>query len=54
MIATAAESNLSCFLEGPVVDAQTELIPRYLRLVCVKPHFCSRPPEIPPVTVRIL
>ncbi|KAG8899187.1 hypothetical protein FRC00_001797 [Tulasnella sp. 408] len=32
MIATAAESNLSCFLDGPVVDAATELIPKYTRL----------------------
>ncbi|KAG8975165.1 hypothetical protein FRC05_006333 [Tulasnella sp. 425] len=32
MIATAAESNLSCFQDGPVVDAATELIPKYARL----------------------
>ncbi|KAG8961334.1 hypothetical protein FRC03_005508 [Tulasnella sp. 419] len=32
MIATAAESNLSCFREGPLADANTELIPKYVRL----------------------
>ncbi|KAG8878779.1 hypothetical protein FRB98_005992 [Tulasnella sp. 332] len=32
MIATAAESNLSCFREGPMADAASELIPSYARL----------------------
>lgn len=33
MIATAAESNLSCFRAGPLVDAASELVPSYARLV---------------------
>jgi len=32
MIATAAESNLSCFRAGPLADAAAELIPAYARL----------------------
>ncbi|KAG9027748.1 hypothetical protein FRB95_007407 [Tulasnella sp. JGI-2019a] len=32
MIATAAESNLSCFRGGPLADAASELIPSYARL----------------------
>jgi tRNA-dihydrouridine synthase 2 len=34
MVATAAESNLSCFASAPVVDAETVLAPEYARLVC--------------------
>lgn len=34
MIATAAEKNLSCFTPGrPLVDAETELVPKYAALV---------------------
>lgn len=33
MIATAAESNLSCFRPGPMADAASELVPSYARLV---------------------
>ena len=34
MIATAAERNLSCFANSPLVDAGTVLVPMYLSLVC--------------------
>lgn len=33
MIATAAESNPSCFSKTPLVDVETTLIPSYIRLV---------------------
>jgi len=33
MLARAAESNPSCFAEGPVRDAEMVMIPEYLRLV---------------------
>jgi len=32
MIATAAERNLSCFAGGPLVDAETVLVPTYFSL----------------------
>ena len=33
MIATAAESNPTCFSSTPLMDVETTLIPSYLRLV---------------------
>lgn len=33
MIATAAESNPSCFRAGPLADATSEVIPLYSKLV---------------------
>ncbi len=41
MIATAAERNLSCFADGPLVDAETVLVPTYFSLVR---HGAYRPP----------
>ena len=45
MIATAAESNASCFrseANGGLADAETQLIPDFLRLVHLLLHFQSR------------
>lgn len=36
MIATAAESNPSCFLSEPLEDLEETLIPDYFRMVCVE------------------
>lgn len=35
MIATAAESNPSCFSPTPLVDLEKTLIPHYVRLVSI-------------------
>ena len=45
MIATAAESNPSCFrseASGGLADADTNIIPDFLRLVHLLPHFQSQ------------
>jgi tRNA-dihydrouridine synthase 2 len=51
MIATAAESNPSCFSSTPLVDVESTLIPSYLRLVSqrsdVHVHPLTRAVEIP-------
>lgn len=51
MIATAAESNPTCFSSTPLMDVETTLIPSYLRLVshhptCMTTHL-TRAVEIP-------
>ena len=43
MIATAAESNPSCFSPGPLVDADQILIPDYLRLVSLSVAIIGHP-----------
>ena len=40
MIAMGAEWNLSCFMDGPLVDAETILVPMYFSLVC---HWMYHP-----------
>jgi len=45
MIATAAECNPSCFrseANSGLADAETQIIPDFLRLVHLLPHFQSR------------
>ena len=34
MIATAAESNPTCFDPNPLLELESTLLPQYVRLVC--------------------
>jgi tRNA-dihydrouridine synthase 2 len=42
MIATAAETNPTCFSPTPLENVEHTLVPPYIRLVRLRP--CPRPP----------
>ena len=52
MIATAAESNPSCFSSTPLMDAESTLVPSYLRLVS-PPLSITTPAASHPLTVTL-